>query len=100
MMSLRAGDVGVAIEITILNDGGIMAINTASTKEIVFVSPTLVRVVKTAAFVTDGKDGRISYPTLAADFTEVGKWTMQAHIVMPGKDLRSSEETLDVRRAL
>lgn len=100
MNTLRAGDEGVDIEVTITSGGGIFSIQTATVKEIVFVSPTGARLAKTAAFSTDGKDGRLKYTTVAADFTEVGRWSLQAHITIGGKDLRSTEETLEVRAAL
>jgi hypothetical protein len=91
MKEMRAGDAGTIMETTIHNDkGGIVAINLATLLEMTFIDPNGAKFTKTAAFSTDGKDGRLKYVSMAADFMVPGKWGMQAHVVMPSADFHSS----------
>lgn len=100
MKSMRAGDSGVEIDFLITENGGTVDISSATTKEIVFISPSGARSTKTADFVTDGLNGKIKYVTIAGDFTEVGNWGAQAHVVLASGEYRTSIDTFAVQPAL
>lgn len=103
MSDVRIGDVGVIFRLTVKEDGVVVDIATATvTKEIKFVSPNGTVKTKDATFTTDGTDGKLEYPSIAADLDECGQWRMQAHVALTGptRDLHSSEAVFYVDRAL
>lgn len=87
----QRGAVGVNIQLTIRDENdAIKDISTATTKEIILEKPNGSTVTKTASFVTNGGDGKIHYVTLANDLDQASLWKVQAHIVTPLYDLRST----------
>ena len=75
------GDVGTAFRLTIVNTAGTaIDVSTATTKYIYFQDPTGAKVQKTAAFTTNGSDGKIQYTTIAGDIDEVGTWMIQGYV--------------------
>ncbi len=75
------GDVGTAFRLTIVNTAGTaIDVSTATTKYIYFQDPTGAKVQKTAAFTTNGSDGKIQYTTIAGDIDKVGTWQIQGYI--------------------
>jgi hypothetical protein len=48
-----------------------------------FSKPDGAVVEKTAVFSTDGSDGKIRYITVDGDLDAIGKWKIQARVVMP-----------------
>ena len=68
-------------------DGAVINISTASTKEIWFKPPsngTLLK--KSGAFTDDGSDGKLQYadsPTPA--ITTTGRWRMQGYVIISSK---------------
>lgn len=78
---IHENDIGTSFEVTLLDaDGNPVDITSALTKELVFMSPLTVRKQKTAAFVTDGSDGKLKYVTQSGDLDAVGPWKLQAVI--------------------
>lgn len=83
--SITAGDVGTVIRYTIKDqDGVVVDISTATTKQIILRSPAGKKLTKTATFTTSGTDGKIQYSTQAGDIDTPGVWSRQAKIVLPG----------------
>ena len=69
------GDIGTVFELTIKDtDEAVIDVSTAAVKYIYFQDPTGARRRKTAAFTTDGTDGKIQY-------TEVMAFTVKAFTV-------------------
>lgn len=94
------GDVGTEFTLTLFKeDGSICSLATAGTKEMYFKPPTGSTVIKTAAFVTDGTDGKIKV-TMGNDFTLPGDWLVQAHIIDGGTENFSSTKTFTVKAHL
>lgn len=102
MLSLRAGDTGVAIDIRVVDRLGAVDISAADTIEMQFISPSGLLVTKTAAFKTDGKDGVMTYLTIPTDFVELGMWGVQGHVVISGSeyDAHTAIGTFRVEKAL
>ena len=60
------GDVGTVFRLTITDtDGTAIDVSTATTKYIYFQDPAGTKTQQTAAFYTDGTDGKIQYTTIA-----------------------------------
>ena len=80
-ISIHNGDIGTIFELTIVDtDGTAIDVSTASVKYIYFADPDGDKVCKTAAFTTDGTDGKIQYTTIAGDIDEVGTWLVQGYV--------------------
>ena len=73
-----------AFTITIQDDTTVVNISSATTRQIKFKKPSGTVVTKTASFVTDGTDGKLSYVTIADDLDEAGKWYLQVYLVITG----------------
>lgn len=83
-MVVHVGDVGTTVEVTITKDDGTaLNISAATEKKIRFKS--LTTIVKDAAFVTDGSDGKLKYVTITADtvFARAGTWKVQGYVNLP-----------------
>ena len=75
------GDVGTIFRLTIKDTAGAaIDVSTASVKYIYFQDPSGVKTQKTAAFYTDGTDGKIQYTTTAGDIDLVGTWMVQGYV--------------------
>lgn len=98
--SLRARDAGVQIIMVVKDNGGIVDISAADTKEILFLAPSGAVLTRDAEFKTDGVNGQLLYTTQAADFTEEGNWGAQAHVVIDDLDVRSAMTPFRVERAV
>jgi hypothetical protein len=80
---IHAFDTGTNFDITVYENGAVMDVSAASTKQFVFRKTDLTIVVKDAAFITDGKDGKLRYTTLAGDLDQKGVWRLQIHLTFP-----------------
>ena len=95
-IEIHANDVGPIIEIDITDGTSPVDISTAEAA--VFVA-SFKGVSKqfTAAFVTDGTDGKLFYVIGAGDFDQPGGWELQAVVTMPiGKPLHSDILSLQI----
>lgn len=79
---IHVGDTGTVFEITIKDDMSVVDVSGATTKQIFFLKPDETVLTKTAAYVTDGSDGKIKYISLADDFDAEGAWGIQAYFVL------------------
>lgn len=98
---VHVGDVGVALQVTIVNrSGGVVDVSSASTKELWLGQPNGGTLVKAASFVTSGSDGQIQYVTQAGDLSIDGSWFVQGHVVISSGEFHSDVGALEVRRNL
>jgi hypothetical protein len=90
-MSLHVGDIGAVIRRNLKNvDGTVLDISSATTKEIVLLSPSGDKATKTAAFTTNGTDGKLQYTTtITTDLHEPGVWRAEAHVILSSGEFRS-----------
>jgi hypothetical protein len=78
---IHNGDVGTIFRLTITDTAGTpIDVSTATVKYINFQDPSGVRMQKTAAFYTDGSDGKIQYTTVSGDIDMVGTWQIQGYV--------------------
>jgi hypothetical protein len=78
---VHVGDVGTTFILTV-TDGTAVDVSGATTKQILFGKPNGSTVTKTAAFTTDGTDGKVQYSTVANDLDMAGVWNIQAYVVL------------------
>jgi len=75
------GDVGTIFRLTIKDTAGTaIDVSTATVKYIYFQDPSGNKSQETAAFYTDGTDGKIQYTTTAGDIDLVGTWMVQGYV--------------------
>jgi len=98
---IHEGDIGTQIRVTI-QDRNSTAINIsdATATYIIFKKPDGSTVTKTAAFLTDGIDGKIRYTSVSGDFNTVGSWKIQGYIITPSGSWHSEFESFKVLRNL
>lgn len=85
------------IEATIKDDTVIVALQTATSKEIWIYKPgAATRDEFAASFKTDGSDGILKYDVPASYHDVAGIYTFEAEVVIAGKTYRSSSDTYEV----
>ena len=77
---LHLGDVGTIIRVTVMEDGEVVPIDSATVKKIKFTKPSGTIVLKDAEFTTDGTDGKLQYITLANDLDELEVWEARPYV--------------------
>jgi hypothetical protein len=78
---IRKNDYGTPFTATIQDNGSVVDISTATTKQFIFKKPDGTVLTKSALFVTDGSDGQLTYSTVSGDLDMVGFWKLQAYVV-------------------
>lgn len=73
-MSLHQNDNGVTILLTLMENGAVVNISSASFKRIDIRKPSGVVVTRTGSFFTDGTDGKLYCVTQSTDLDEVGAY--------------------------
>jgi hypothetical protein len=93
MTSVQENTVGSVIEYQVLDtDGAPLDISGATNTQLIFKNPSGVTITKTAAFVSDGTDGKLQYVTVEGDLVGYGAWQIQAHLTLLGADGRTEVE--------
>lgn len=87
---IHINDIGTVFEVTIYEDGAVLDISDATTMQILLKAPDEGLLTNTAVFTTNGMDGKIQYVAIAGDLDEAGRWSIQARVVTPAGDWRSS----------
>lgn len=87
---MRVGDYGNVIRVTIKEDGAIKDISSATTKQYRLIRPDGEEFVVTAAFLTDGTDGKLAYTITSGLLTKPGAWQIQALLTYSAAYLQSS----------
>ena len=102
MTSVQENTAGAVIEYQILDQDGVtpLDISAATNTQLIFKNPSGVTITKTAAFVTDGTDGKLQYVTVAGDLVGYGAWQIQAHLTLLGADGRTEVERFGVEKNL
>ncbi len=80
--TLQENDVGVALVLTVVDEtGAALNLSSATSIQIFITKPDDTLLTETAAFKTDGKDGKIEYLTQAGDVDMLGQYHIQARYV-------------------
>ena len=96
--NIQVGAIGLIITLTITEDDVAVNISSATTKQIKIRKPDGTVMAKTAAFTTNGSDGKVTYTTIAGDIDLVGEYKAQAYVVMTGFMGHSTIVTFDAKR--
>lgn len=99
---IHVGDVGTVLTLTVTEDDGTTAVNisTATVKTFYFLKPDGTKINKTAAFTTNGADGKLTYTTAASDIGVAGVWQVQAYVEIGTSKYYSSKTTFTVQSNL
>ena|SRR5687767_15131557 len=81
--SLQLGAIGALIVVTVKEDDVVVNLSSVTSKSLVFKKPNGSSVTKTAAFFTDGIDGKLKYVTETGFLDVAGLWRIQADVVFP-----------------
>ena len=84
--NIHVGDWGTKITATITGeDGSIININLATTKELIFKRSDGTIFTKNGVFEAgaDGSDGKFHYMTVDGDIDMGGDWSVQPHVIGP-----------------
>lgn len=81
---IHVNDVGTVFEATIADSNGVVPLVTATTRQLLFQLPDGSVLTKTAAFTTDGTDGKMEYATEALFLSQAGVWQWQPYVVFAG----------------
>ena len=85
-MNPKVGDVGTAIEITVLTTDSITGqttpfdLSSATLKNIRFLKPDGTLLIAPAALSTNGTDGKMRYVTVDGDFDQVGTYQVEGEV--------------------
>ena len=97
---IHVGDIGTLITLAITDAGTAVDLSSATTKQIIFLKPDRTKLTKSAEFSTDGTNGQLKYTTVSGDLDLAGFWQVQAHVIMPTGEWRSSTELFEVAENL
>ena len=86
---VHLGDVGTLFEVTIEDNGSVVDISLATTKEIIFKQHNSGLLVVDATFVTDGTNGKLKYSFVSGDCDVAGVWKIQGEVILPGGEWSS-----------
>jgi 5-hydroxyisourate hydrolase-like protein (transthyretin family) len=81
---IHVGDIGTTLIVTVLEDGAIVDISSATSLEITIKKPNGTTETKTGVFTTDGTDGRMQYISIAGDFDQPGNYRIQGKVDITG----------------
>lgn len=93
---MHVGDVGTIIEVTLYDGGAVVNLSSATLKQFILTKPDATVVTKTAAFSSDGSDGKLRYTTIAGDLDAKGSWHLQVYVEMPTGKWKSDIQEFQV----
>jgi hypothetical protein len=80
---IHVNDAGTVIQITVKDGDAVVDLSLATIKQFVFGRPDKTTFSVTAAFVTDGTDGKLQYVTTATTLDTNGEWNLQVIVELP-----------------
>jgi len=99
--ALHVGDIGTDIIVSVYDYDVLMDISAATSMTIILQPPGgAAKKEKTAAFYTDGTDGKMKYTTVTGDIDASGVWKIQAKVITPTAQLSTTVEELIVLKNL
>ena len=97
---IHQDDIGTKFLVTIYDGSSVINVSGASTKQIIFKKPAGTKLTKSAAFHTDGTDGKIYYAAVADDLDEIGTYEIQGKVVITDGTFYTDIQTFKVHRNL
>ena len=95
----HVGDVGLVIKGTVKDENGaVVSIAAATTKNILLMSPAGAVSTKAGVFPAGetGVEGNLQYATVAGDLSVRGTWRAEIHIITPTREYHSSIHDFEV----
>lgn len=89
-------DVGTQFIVTVQDGSTVVDLSSTTLKQILFKKPSAATLTKTAVFVTDGVDGKISYTSISNDLNETGTWFLQVRLDFGSSTFRSDQKQFKV----
>jgi hypothetical protein len=93
---IHVGDIGTTLIGTVLDDGSVVNISSASSIQMIIKKPDQTTMTKTASFNSDGTDGKMKYVTVADDIDQIGNYKIQGKVVIGSATYYSSVSTFKV----
>lgn len=93
---IHEGDIGTKLLITVIDDGNIVDISTATSLSIFIKKPDATLLSKSGILETDGTDGKMHYFTIAGDLDIAGIYKIQGKIIFPSGSYYTSTATFIV----
>jgi hypothetical protein len=90
MSEIHMGDVGVAIEFDVVDDGVAVDVSTATVKRVRARKPDGTAAAFDVSFLNDGENGKLVYISKANDLDQDGVWRFQIYVEMPSGSFHSS----------
>lgn len=100
MNEIHQWDVGTSFTLTVKDNGVVVDVSGATTKQITFKNPSGSKFTKDLTFVTDGSDGQVRYITVSGDLNLTGTWTYQLYFILPSWEGRTSVHNFEVHKNL
>lgn len=100
MADPHVDDIGTVFQVYLRDGETAIDVSGATTKQIKFEDAEGTVTTQTAAFLTDGTDGVITYTTVADDLSVAGKWKIQGFVVLAGGTWHSEVEVFHVQENL
>ena len=98
MPEIYVNDWGTKFQVTLVDQNdAVIDISAATTSELRFRKPDGALETKPATQPGGGTDGVLEYETVNGDLDTAGRWTIQAHVVLPTGDWSSSIGEFHVR---
>ena len=94
---IHVGDIGTKFEATVKDDGVVVDISAASTKQIIFKKPDGTVVPRNASLSGTGTDGKMYWTTTqATDLDQAGLWQRQGVVALSGGSWHSDVQSFTV----
>ena len=93
---IHEGDVGTKLLITVTDDGSVVDISSATSKDIFIKKPDGTILNRTGVLETDGTDGKMYYITIAGDLDTAGNYKIQGKVTLATGTFYTSTATFKV----
>lgn len=93
---IHVNDIGTTLIGTVVDDGAVVDISSASSIQMVIKKPDQTTMTKTASLNSDGLDGKMKYITVDGDFDQAGNYKIQGKVVIGSATYYSSVSTFKV----
>lgn len=93
---IHEGDIGTKLLVTIIDDGDIVDISSASSLSLFIKKPNGTILTRPATLETDGTDGKMYYITVVGDIDKAGVYKIQGLVVLLNGSFYTSTATFKV----
>jgi|TARA_B100002052_G_scaffold465_1_gene448 hypothetical protein len=87
---IHVGDVGTTLIVTILDNGSVVDISSATSLQILIRKPDATTLTKAGILTTDGSDGKMQHVSVTGDFDQPGNYRIQGKVDISGGTYSSS----------